>query len=214
MKQFLALIAFLFISFSINAQLKAITSSGDEVILNNDGTWKYAEGKTTNTDSPATKVDTSNLKFTKNPASSFLVKSSKVGFGVYINPKKWSFEKSKEDDASEFGFTLKAKDAYGMLITEKIEIPMGSLKAAALKNAQDVSSDMKVMKEEYRNVNGKLILLMQMNGTVGGIKITYFGYYFSSEKGTIQLLTYTASNLFNEYKADIEEFLNGFVEPG
>ena len=52
---------------------------------------------------------------------------------------------------------------------------------------------------------------MQMDGTIQGIKFTYYGYYFSSPNGTIQLLTYTSSNLLNEYKKEFEDFLNGFV---
>jgi len=44
-----------------------------------------------------------------------------------------------------------------------------------------------------------------------GIKFIYLGYYYSSPKGTIQLLTYTSSNLLDEYKKDLKEFLNSFI---
>ena len=39
-----------------------------------------------------------------------------------------------------------------------------------------------------------------------------YGYYYSNENGTIQILTYTGEKLFDKYKEDIELFLNGFVE--
>ena len=52
---------------------------------------------------------------------------------------------------------------------------------------------------------------MQMNGTLEGINFTYLGYYFSSPKGTVQLITYTSSNLVNEYRKNLEELLNGFT---
>ena len=112
----------------------------------------------------------------------------------------------------KFDFTLKNKDAYGMLISEKIEIPLKTLKMAALGNARRVSSDVHVVKEEYRKVNGKMLLYLQMDGTINEVKFSYLGYYYSNESGTIQLLTYTASKLKDEYAKDLEEFLNGFTE--
>ena len=181
------------------------------MILYADGTWKYANDKSAVKDAAETKPDTSKINFTKTEASSFQVTSSKIGCSIYLNPKKWSFEKSKEGAASEFEFTLKDKDAYGMLITEKIEIPKNALKTAALNNAKEVAPDIKIIKEEYRKVNGKYMLMMEMSGTINGIKFTYFGYYYSSEKGTAQLLTYTSANLVNEFHDDLEEFLDGFV---
>ena len=202
-------ISLLFVSLSImcTAQIKAVTEHGDEVILRTDGTWPYADSKA----EKATKIDTSHISFIKNEKASFLVKSNKLSCGVYIDPKKWSFSKNKTDDASEIGFTLKEKDGYGMLITEKIEIPFETLKAAALSNAKDVAPDVSIVKEEYRKVNDRFVLMLQMAGTLSGIRFMYFGYYYSSPNGTVQLITYTSSNLFKDYADDLEEFLNGFV---
>ena len=49
---------------------------------------------------------------------------------------------------------------------------------------------------------------MQMDGTIQGIKFSYFGYYYSDKSGSTQLLVYTASNLADKYKIEIENFLN------
>lgn len=198
---------FVFSTIICTAQIKAITEKGDEVILRQDGTWSYTDSKTENT----TPIDTNRISFKKNDKAGFQVKSNKVSCGVYIDPKKWSFSKNKGDDASEMSFTLKEKDGYAMLITEKIEIPFETLKMAALSNAREVAPDVSIVKEEYRKVNDKFVLMLQMSGTLSGIRFTYLGYYYSSPNGTVQLITYTASNLFNEYAADLEDFLNGFV---
>ena len=48
-----------------------------------------------------------------------------------------------------------------------------------------------------------------MDGTIQGIKFSYFGYYYSDKSGSTQLLAYTASNLADKYKIEIENFLNG-----
>jgi hypothetical protein len=47
---------------------------------------------------------------------------------------------------------------------------------------------------------------------IAGIKVSYVGYYYSNSKGTIQFLLNTSQNLFDEYKSNCEEFLNGIVE--
>ena len=98
-----------------------------------------------------------------------------------------------------------------MAITEQITVPMSSLKNIALINGRNAAPDIKVTKEEYRSVNGQQVLMLQLTGTIQGIKFVYFGYYFSGENGTVQLLSYTSQSLFNKYEADMEKFLNGLV---
>jgi hypothetical protein len=52
---------------------------------------------------------------------------------------------------------------------------------------------------------------LQIRGTIQSIPFVYLGYYYSGQEGSIQLLTYTASNLFDEYRHDFQELLDGFV---
>ncbi len=208
MKLFSLLFFFLTTAQILTAQIKAVTDNGDEVILNNDGTWKYVDDIT----KIGRIVDTNKIAFYKNPDATFQVKSSKVeNVSIFLNPKKWSFKKGDSGDALEFEFSLKEKDAGGILITERIEMPIENLKEAAFANARKVSADMAVVNEEYRFVNGVKIFFMQMDGTVQGVKFTYLGYYYSGDKGTIQLLTYTAQSLFSEYKKELENLLNGLT---
>lgn len=209
MKKLLLLVPLFFLVVVGLGQISAVTSSGDEVILNADGTWKYVNASLENKNS----IDTNKTNFLKSVNSSFLVKSNKVNCGIYIDPKKWGFAKSGSDEDAEFEFTLKGKDAYGMIICEKTEIPLESLGSIAFENAKNAAPDMAIARQEYRNVNGNLLLLIQMSGTIKGIKVTYLGYYFSSPEGSVQLLTYSATNLFDDQKSDLEQFLNGFVSP-
>jgi hypothetical protein len=192
----------------LNAQINAVTDTGNEVILYSDGTWKYLDDD--NTESK--EIPVNDKKFLKDIKSTFLVKSQKLNIGVWINPKIWSFTKGAVDDDFEFEFEKKDEDLYGMLISEKMEIPLETLKSIAIENAKSAAPDVKVVKEEYRNVNGVQVLMLQMTGTIQNVKFTYFGYYYSNSNGTIQLLTYTGENLFSNYQKDIEEFLNGFVK--
>lgn len=192
----------------LQAQIKAITNTGDEVMLYEDGTWRYTN------DSLNLKqtADTSKVKFETPVFSNFLVKSTRIGMGVYIDPKKWTFNKSEGTEPSEYEFEMRDdKNGYAMMITEKLELPMEALKMAAYQNALSVSSDIKIEKEEYRKVNGTYVLMMQMGGKIKGIDFVYLGYYYSSEKGTIQLLTYTFRKLLDENREEMENLLNGLV---
>lgn len=193
---------------SIQAQINAVTDTGEEVVLYDDGTWKYANEGTPS----ASKIKTNEKIFTKDKNSSFIVKSTKVDIGIWINPKDWTFTKGISNEDAEFQFQKKGEDLYGMLIAEKLQIPIETLKNIALQNAKNASSDIKVVSEEYRTVNGIKVLMMQMAGTIQGLKVAYIGYYYSNESGTIQLLTNTGENLLKDYRDDIDVFLNGLVK--
>jgi hypothetical protein len=98
-----------------------------------------------------------------------------------------------------------------MILNEQIEIPLESLKELALDNARSVAPDIQVMKEEYRMVNGKKVLLLQMTGTIQKIKFTYYSYYYSDSKGTTQYISYSSDKLMKEKLKEIETLLNGLV---
>lgn len=208
MKRTTLLLLCTFIITYTQAQQKAVTENGEEVILFDDGTWSYQ-----NEDELLEKeIPTNPTQFEKDKESTFLVKSKNLNVGVYINPKDWSFKKATSNPEAEYEFSLKDGDLYGMLITEQIEIPLESLKSIALENGRAAAPNLKVVKEEYRTVNGLKVLHLQLNGSTQGIKFSYYGYYFSSENGTVQFVTYTSQNLLNKYLSECEELLNGFVE--
>jgi hypothetical protein len=191
-----------------NCQKKAIiTDTGEEVELNDDGTWKYIY------DDPSGSVKLDTVILSRPKDSDFLVKSNKLDIGIWLNKKKWSYSENKNEEESpaEFNFKLIGEDAYGMIIVERIGIPMDNLLEIALNNARNAASDIRVVKKECRQVNGSIVYYMQMEGTIQGIDFVYLGYYRSDKNGSIQFLTYTAQNLLKEYQKDMEELLNGFV---
>ena len=190
------------------AQQKAITERGEQVILHADNTWEYLPGE----EFLETEIPTNPEKFEKDEASSFLLKSSNFNIGFWVNPKTWTFIKSTDPQtAAEYEFELKGEDLYGIAITEKIEIPLTTLKQLAIENARSIAPDMKIVKEEYRNVNGLEVLLLMMHGNMQGIKFAYYGYYYSNENGTVQFITFTSQNLMDKLIEESESLLNGLV---
>ncbi len=193
---------------TLKSQIKAVTEKGDEVILYDNGKWSYID-QNVNLNN---EIVFNPIKYEKSKNQTFLVKSNKFNIGIWLNPKEWSFSKGKDTDEFEFQFENKGAEIYGMFLSEKLQIPIENLKSIAYENAKSAAPDLRIIKEDYRLVNGIKVFMMQMTGTINGISFTYFGYYYSNENGTIQLLTYTSGNQFNENYKIMEDFLNGFVE--
>lgn len=204
----LSLLCF-FAVYLVNAQQRAVTEMGDPVILYDDGTWEYQNEPE---DIIKTDIPTNPKPFEKDNASNFLLKSKKLDVGFWLDAKEWSFEKAASNPEAEYELQLKGGDLYGMIITEKIEIPLEMLKSIAIENARLAAPDSKIVEEEYRMVNGLKVLMLRIDGSMQGIKFSYFGYYFSNENGTVQFITYTAQNLIEDYYSDCEKLLNGLVE--
>lgn len=204
----LLLLAFLLVPFLNQAQINGITEYGDAVILYDNGTWEYNADSLNRDD---TEIQENPTPYTRSSNSKFLLKSKVINVGIWMNPEKWNVEKSESGEAVEMTFKRKNEDLYGMIITERMEIPLESMKEIAVTNARNAASDLSVMEQEYRMVNGLRVLMLQMTGTIQGIKFIYYGYYYSNANGTTQLLTYTSDNLFQAYKSEMEVFLNGFV---
>jgi hypothetical protein len=207
MKSILSLAIAFVLSVPAISQKKAVTENGEEVILYTDGTWKYVNDSV----QEEKEIPVNPKAFTKSSSSTFLLKSNKFNVGVWIDPKKWSFKKAENNDDAEYEFELKGKDLYGMMINELVEIPLESLKKIAIDNAREAAPDIQLIKEEYRTVNGQKVLMLQLNGSAEGIKFSYYGYYYSNENGTMQMVLYTSQNLLKNYLEEIESHLNGFV---
>ena len=201
-------ISIIFFTVFSNAQTKAVTENGEEVILYKDNSWRFVNDSL----NVVVEIIKNDEIFLKNSNSSFLVKSSKTNIGVWINPKEWNFIKAKTESPAELTFNNKDFEIYGMLLTEKTEIPVETLIGIAFENALEVSSDVQIIEKEYRNVNGLDVVMMKLKGTIQGVKFIYFGYYYSNSEGTYQFLTYTSQKLFDQNENEMLKLLNGLVE--
>lgn len=191
------------------AQQKAITEEGKEVILFENGRWKYAD-IFDNDVKEEIPVNSKNLL--KDEKSTFLLKSTKNKIGYWINTKKWTFKKGQNNENAEYDLQFKEGDAYGMIISEAIQIPLETLKTIAIDNAKKAAPDVVVTKQEYRYVNGLKVLHMELEGTIKGIDFAYIGYYYSNSSGTTQFVCYTSQNLKEKYRQEILTLLNGITE--
>jgi hypothetical protein len=168
--------------------------------LSVDGTWKYATEVEPSKIAPVVKREVPGKTLFKSPLG---------GFGIWYDSTKWIM-RPEGDDAGRTQFKLKRGDAYALLIIEEIGVPLSTLRQIALQNAKEAAPDSRVVSEETKMINGKEVLVMKIDGTVKDIPFRYYGYYYGSKNGTVQLLTYTGQALFDKYEPDFTEFLNGF----
>lgn len=189
------------------AQQRAVTETGDQVILYKDGRWIYADKDSVKTDD----IPLNNKSFGKSKTASFLVKSKRINIGCWIDPKVWKFRAAETPSAAEFEFDHVNGSLYGLIISENLDIPTESLANLAVNNAREAAPDIKVTAKEYRIVNGTKVLMLRMAGTIEDIRFSYYGYYYAADGGAMQFLVYSSDTFMDENIDTVEQLLNGLV---
>lgn len=177
--------------------IRATTEDGRKVVLRSDGTWVFAQtAQASGTGVP--------------PAATERFVSRKKFYSLSYNPAKWHAEKGDHGDAELF-LEHESGEAYAMVIAERVEMTLDGLREMALANAKEAAPDLKVIADEIHEINGTKGRLLQLNGTVNGAPITYYGYYWTGKSGTLQVVTFTGQNLFTEFRSDMAEVLSGLL---
>jgi hypothetical protein len=135
-------------------------------------------------------------------------KTQKGQFSIWVDTSKWQLASQTMGNA-EYMFTHKNGDGFAVIIPERLTFSLAGLKEIVLQLARQAAPDAKISAEEMRVVNGQKILSLKMEGTIKGLTFVYYGYYYTGEAGTIQVVTYTAKSLLKEYEQDFTDFLSG-----
>lgn len=189
-------------SAAIAVPMEATTSDGKTVILNDDGTWNYQ--RLTGTSSAGSD------RVSSRPAGATESISSSKGFvDLWFDPDAWTVDAENDNDAAEFGLSHVSGDAYALVIVERLSMPMSALKQVALSNASKVSDDIEIVREESRTINDIEMMVMQLEGTIQEIPFTFYGAYWVGDAGSLQVVTYTGQNLFEEFEPDMTTLLEG-----
>lgn len=140
-----------------------------------------------------------------------ILKNSRDTYAICYNSKKWRRSNRDEKDSdAEFFLEHVNGDGYALAVYERIEFPLGALKKLAIKSLEeDASDEVEILSEEKFNMNGHDALQLEMRGRFYDVKFRLYGYYVTGEWGSLQFVTFTANNLFDEYSNDFIELLNG-----
>ena len=199
------IITLLACSYASAKDIKATTEDGKVIILSENGTWKY--------DKKNEDKITENIaaKQFSTPADSTSVYNAKRGnFFIKYNPSKWEILSTSLNQMAEASFQHSAGDAYAMIITERIRIPMENFDSIVTDNAQKVATNVEITNSEIRLVNGKQVKFIELTGIIQGINFVYNYYVYSDSKGSTQITLFTSKELYPEYKQEFTDFLNGF----
>jgi hypothetical protein len=202
---FLPVIAFLY-TLQTGAQITAITEEGRAVLLFSNGIWEYVNDsvRITTLDLPA---------YTVPGNSKNLLKGKETPYKLWYNAQKWNLLPDSVFANSEYAFEDHKGDLVAMMIAERTQIPLKTIRGAAIGSFKKEGSECRISEEQKIKVNGTEGLLLKIDALVDDIPVSYLNAYFSTREGTFQVITYTAYNLFDRYRNDMMDFISGFIAP-
>lgn len=183
-----------------NHTLKAITQDGRTVVLQPDGTWRYADAGRSAT-----------IGSSRPPGATILLAGRQVPYGIWIDQSRWRFTDPRQNTAAELELTHVSNQAGALVVAEPRQIPPDRWKQIVMNNARREAPDVRITREERKVVNGVPVLLLQSEGTGPMGPFVYYGYYYAGPRGAVQVVTYTFAGTFEQYRADFTAFLDGFV---
>lgn len=187
-----------------NQNLKAITQDGRVVVLQPNGTWKYVEEpKASSSASPAAPA--------RPPGATMLLAGRQVPYGIWIDQSRWRFTDPRQNTVAEHEFMHASGQAGALIVAEPNRIAPESWKQIVINNARREAPDARITREEKKTVNGVPVILLQSEGTGSLGPFVYYGYYYTGPRGAVQVVTYSFAGTFEQYRADLTAFLDGFV---
>jgi hypothetical protein len=134
-------------------------------------------------------------------------------YSIEFDATKWLYDPETIGD-EEFSFLYADGDVFAMIVPERLPMSSKLLRDIIVDNLRSTADDFRILREETRQHKGASVLCLTMSGTVEGTPLIYHGYYYTGEAGTIQVVTFTGRDLFEQYKTDISAFLDGFTVLG
>lgn len=128
---------------------------------------------------------------------------------IAFDPTRWTETGATPEGYRQFRHSR--GESYAVIVAERVEIPTERLRDIGLENMKAGGGIIENSKEERRRVNGVDVIMMQLDVNAKGVPLTYVIYYHGGPAGSLQIVTFTARNLIQEYRSELEEFLNGLT---
>ncbi|MDB4910935.1 MAG: hypothetical protein JWO39_1758 [Gemmatimonadetes bacterium] len=183
------------------APSRATRADGSTVVLFPDGTWRPDSGATT------IRVAAGVASYTTPAADTDQLDLGR-GVTLHFNPAKW--QRTPPTAPGRLQLRHVDGDGYAMIISERLQVPAAALRNIVITNAKNAAPDLKITMDEQRRVNGVEVEALQFTGTAQGVPFHWYGYYFSGKAGAIQVITFSGESLFDGFKTDFQDLLNGF----
>lgn len=175
--------------------LRGVTVDGRKVILKKDGTWRFDEKL-----SPLNSTSSAE----RSPYQPAVKK-----FSVSYDAQKWISTSDKEDMSNKRIFKHKKLPVYSMVISDEIPATNEMVKRVVIYNAKKAGAEPTIVVDESRKVDGKDVGVVSFVAALQDIEFMFTGNYYGDENGNIQVMCYTAVQLFHKYQNECNEFING-----
>jgi hypothetical protein len=151
--------------------------------------------------------------FIQKPIDAQSIEKSKIlPVELFYNEEKWKSISPKEINANaELCIANKELQIYAFLVTEKTSLTLSNLRQALVFQLRRVTSELNIVNEELRNVNGKEILCIRLNATVNNYDLVYQWYIYTSDQGAVQYLVFTDKDTYEQNENEFDYILNGLV---
>jgi tetratricopeptide (TPR) repeat protein len=135
------------------------------------------------------------------------VKAPFGNFSIWIDSAKW--KQTHSSKSGQLTFSNIDGISQAVLMSEKIGAPLAALKDAVMSNFQKASPDVKVISEQHVKLNGKELLMMELDASINQMPYRSLGYFFGGKSGTVQLIVMTFKDVYNENLPQLRDFANG-----
>ena len=129
---------------------------------------------------------------------------------LQYDPIEWTVDNEMSDNpdaASQLRYFN--NEAFAMIIPERVEVPLESLREIALQNLESESTEVTVIGRGEVVSRGKQLLTMDVTATLELYRTFMRSYYYSDSSGSFQLICWTSENLGQEYVTVFDRFAAG-----
>ena len=133
-----------------------------------------------------------------------------LGGAAIIRYEASGWEEQATDIVGARQFFNESDSFFIILIDEASQIPIDSMPDIALINARENVTDVTEIRRGERNVNGNRFTFIEYSASASGFDVTYLGFFYSDTSGTLQIVGWSTSNIFENTRGKVERFASGF----
>ena len=141
-------------------------------------------------------------------ASTELVKSTRACFGVWIDPKKWKLNPNANELFQKQFLYANSREALGVFNAETSIVSLDTVIEGSIEKFK--AGGILLKTKERRVLAGKEVTFLTLEGyDERKGPIAAHGIYYSGPEGTVQLVVFFDPRLPEEYKQDMQSFVDG-----
>lgn len=155
---------------------------------------------------------TNPIPYTRPAGATLFLHAPNGDYRVWFDPQQWV---PQPPDASnpkaQMIFAMREAQALAMVIHEPTEVPLPALVEATVQNLESIADNVRLVAQEFRDVNDRFVLCVRIDGSLQDQTFTYYNYYYQGEGFTVQFTLYAPREVFLRRQGTIRSLMNGLV---